>query len=392
MTESMAAKRKSTVREWRRALRGDLDAITLMALQYQPERRYATVAAFADDLARHRDGHAVVAHRASKWYRWRKFVWRNRVPAAGVGAASVALLALTGIALWQARVAAHHEARTAIVRDFMFDLIDDAEPDELRPNAPVTGKQMLDAAVGRAHHNFNDQPALQGELLSELGRMYVRLGEADSAKPLFVEAVTLLERNAPPDDAALNKARAQLAAILLAENDIEHARALASRALESCQRQTTDCAKARAYANNVLGRIALLGGNVEQSLIAMRRAADDTARGFGATDEESAMALLNVALIARNAGHVREAGSAMSKALAISQGETLRAADRTQLLRSAAVIDLDLGDMNRLSSACRIFSPRLQIGPNELCNCAYPRTPCCRRAIPPQHLKRRSRR
>lgn len=82
---------------------------------------------------------------------------------------------------------------------------------------------------------------------------------------------------------------------------------------------------------------------MEQSLVEMREAVRETASGFGEQDAESAMALLNLALIARNGGHLREAGAAMEKAIAISDTRTLPAADRTQLLRSAAVLDLDLG-------------------------------------------------
>jgi eukaryotic-like serine/threonine-protein kinase len=343
MTDEVASTRSSTVHELRRALRGDLDAVILKALRNVPDQRYATVAAFGEDLDRYLDGHPVLAHRPSKWYRWRKFAARNRLAVTGAIAASAALLGLTSIAWWQERLAAGQETRAATVRDFMIDLIYDAEPDESRPNAQVTGKQLLDGAVLRAHRTFKDQPALRGELLGGLGLMYARLGDTDSAKALFAESVGLLERYAPGTDASLNKTRAQWARLLLDENEIDQAHVLAERAWRSCSRDTMDCSKARAYASNVLGRIALTKGDTELALVEMRKAVLETARGFGAKDQESALALLNLALIARRAGHIREAAPAMSQALQISQDQTLRATDRTQLLRSAAVIDLDMG-------------------------------------------------
>jgi len=45
----------------RRQLSGDLDAIVLTALEKEPQRRYASVKAFADDIQRHLDGVPIVA-------------------------------------------------------------------------------------------------------------------------------------------------------------------------------------------------------------------------------------------------------------------------------------------------------------------------------------------
>src|SRR4030095_9078849 len=52
-----------------RSLRGDLDTITLKALKKQPEERYATANAFADDVARYLDGRPVLARPDSAAYR-----------------------------------------------------------------------------------------------------------------------------------------------------------------------------------------------------------------------------------------------------------------------------------------------------------------------------------
>ena len=52
-----------------RLLRGDLDTIVLKALKKNPEERYATVNAFADDLQRYLDGRPVLARPDSTSYR-----------------------------------------------------------------------------------------------------------------------------------------------------------------------------------------------------------------------------------------------------------------------------------------------------------------------------------
>lgn len=70
-----------------RQLRGDLDWITLKALEKDRKRRYATVAAFATDIGRFLDDQPVDARPPSSTYRIRKFTRRNR----GAVAAAVTL-------------------------------------------------------------------------------------------------------------------------------------------------------------------------------------------------------------------------------------------------------------------------------------------------------------
>ena len=78
----------------RRLLAGDLDHVVLKALRKEPERRYASVAQFSDDIDRFLQDLPVRARRESLSYRGLKFLKRNRVPAlaAVVGAALVAAI------------------------------------------------------------------------------------------------------------------------------------------------------------------------------------------------------------------------------------------------------------------------------------------------------------
>ena len=58
-------------------LRGDLDTIVLTAMRKEPQRRYASVQQFADDIRRLVAGQRVVGHADTLWYRATKFVRRN---------------------------------------------------------------------------------------------------------------------------------------------------------------------------------------------------------------------------------------------------------------------------------------------------------------------------
>ena len=88
-----------TARQLSRLIRGDLDTIILAALRKEPGRRYASVAAFADDLRRHLDGRPVIARSEGVVYRAGKFMRRNRAAVAVAGLAAVSVTVLAAVAL-----------------------------------------------------------------------------------------------------------------------------------------------------------------------------------------------------------------------------------------------------------------------------------------------------
>lgn len=76
-----------------KTLSGDLDNIVLMALRKEPDRRYASVEQFSEDIRRHLEGLPVRAHRDTFTYRASKFVRRHK---AGVLATALIIAALLG--------------------------------------------------------------------------------------------------------------------------------------------------------------------------------------------------------------------------------------------------------------------------------------------------------
>jgi tetratricopeptide (TPR) repeat protein len=277
------------------------------------------------------------------WYVTRLALRRHRLAASVAGVGALLVISASAVAWLQHRESQAHAERTAAVRDFMFDLVNDAEASEDH-EGEVTGKQMLDGAVARARRDFGAQPQLQGELLSELGRMYMRLDAAESAVPVLEESIRVLERRAPTDDPALNKSRVFLASALMqTSDDLPRMRALATAAREGCTGDGVDCRKARAYSSSVLSQLASFEGDDAAALREMRSSARDTELAFGLKNEETALACMSLAIIARNGGQLNEAESAMRKALAAADGLRLRAADRIAMERTMAVIDLDLG-------------------------------------------------
>jgi eukaryotic-like serine/threonine-protein kinase len=96
----------------RRRLQGDLDAVVLMALRKEPERRYASAEAFADDVFRHLEGLPVQARRGAWSYRAGRFLLRHRAATGAVLVANIALVAGIALATWQA-IEAHRQRERA---------------------------------------------------------------------------------------------------------------------------------------------------------------------------------------------------------------------------------------------------------------------------------------
>ena len=337
------ARSSGTATRLRRELAGDLDTIIGKALRVAPEDRYGSAAHLADDLKHYLDQRPIAARPPSLWYSTRLALTRHRL-AASIAGVGLAMVIGAGVIAWMQYLESRaHAERTAAVRDFMFELVNDAEASEGQ-QGEVTGKQMVDGAVTRARRDFGAQPQLQGELLGELGRMYTRLDAAESAVPVLEESIAVLEKHAAASDAALNKSRVFLAGALMeTSDDLARIRALATQSREACTTDDVDCKKARAYAANILSQIASFEGNDELAMSEMRLCAADARAAFGAGHEETVMANMSLAITARNAGHLAEAGDAMREALRAAQSVRLRAADRASLERTMAVIDYDLG-------------------------------------------------
>ncbi|MCP3919366.1 MAG: serine/threonine protein kinase [bacterium] len=85
-----------------RRLPAELEAIVMRTLRKQPDARYATVSAFADDLRRWRDGLPVEARAPGPWRRAVAWVARHPIAASAVGSLTIAFttIGLTALSIW----------------------------------------------------------------------------------------------------------------------------------------------------------------------------------------------------------------------------------------------------------------------------------------------------
>ncbi|MCI0535562.1 MAG: serine/threonine protein kinase, partial [Verrucomicrobiales bacterium] len=110
---ALARRRYHGLKEIIPVLRGDLDCITLKALQKEREHRYESAAALAADIVRYLNHEPVLASPQTPLYRARKFTRRHRVSLSATAAVTLALLAATAVSAWQAVRATRAEDVTA---------------------------------------------------------------------------------------------------------------------------------------------------------------------------------------------------------------------------------------------------------------------------------------
>ena len=171
----------------RRKLRGDLDNIVQKAACPEPDRRYASAGALAEDIERHLDSEPVQAHPPSRWYRTGKFVARHRGGVAITAVFMLAILVSLSIALWQANVARHEARRAEAIRDFVVDLLGNTAPDvpaAQRPDVPT----LVYTAAESLPQELRDQPDLHAELLYTLGNVLRDMGDYERSEKLLRDA------------------------------------------------------------------------------------------------------------------------------------------------------------------------------------------------------------
>jgi tetratricopeptide (TPR) repeat protein len=193
-------------------LRGDLDWITMRALEKDRTRRYDTATSLANDVRRHLRNEPVSAGPPSAAYRARKFVQRHRA-GVGVGALLVVLLAGFAVAMGvqaqrirgerdranqQAARANREAAASAAVADFLTGLFRVSDPAQARGRV-VTAREVLDKGAARIDAELAGDPALQVRLLTTMGDVYRNLGALDRAEELAARSAAIGRERLGPE-------------------------------------------------------------------------------------------------------------------------------------------------------------------------------------------------
>jgi serine/threonine protein kinase len=194
-----AAKRATEPGQLVSMLQGDLDLITMKAVEKDRARRYGTPSELAADLRRYLHHEPVTARPVSSAYRVRKYVRRHRV---SVGVAAGFLIVLIGFAINQSiqlRRITRERDRANRITEFMTSMFKVSEPSQSRGNS-VTAREILDKASTDIDTGLAKDPELQAQLMDVMGRVYESLALYAPAQSLFERSAAIRTRVLGPNN------------------------------------------------------------------------------------------------------------------------------------------------------------------------------------------------
>ena len=232
-----------------RQLRGDLDWITLKAIEKDRARRYSSASELAADVRRHLEDQPVLAGAPSATYRARKFVRRHRVAVAIAGVMAAAAIAVAANIIVQTRQVARERDR-ALRAEQIAKAVNDFLQDDLlaqagaraqantgsQPDPDLKVRTALDRAAARIAGKFDSQPAVEAAIRHTIGVTYYDMNVYHEAEQQLERAVELRRRTLGAEDPDTLKSMNALGVLYNYESKYAPAEALLSQVVTARQR------------------------------------------------------------------------------------------------------------------------------------------------------------
>jgi tetratricopeptide (TPR) repeat protein len=338
-----------------RALLADLDLVLGKALEKDPDRRYASVDAFGEDL-RHLLACEPVAARAPTWgYRAARFTRRHRLL---VASAAVVLLAVAaGIAgLWsglretqrqQALTVEQIAAQGETIRFLTDDLLSFAAPDQGAPD--LTVRKLLDRASARIESRLSGRPLVAAAIHHALGEAYAQLNVFEAAEHHLARAYDMRGATAGRDSPDTLHSEIALASLSARRERFEDAEKALTPALARARELLGPDDPAVYTALNDLGVVLLARERNDEALLLLEEALQGRRRLLAADDAKILDTLNNVALALGAQGKVEESLAQQLEALELAR--SLPDTPRMTLLGMHNNIGATLQDLGRNAEA-----------------------------------------
>ncbi len=326
--------------EWRASLRLDPDLATIAAtaLEKDPDRRYASAAAFSEDVGRFLGSQPILARPPSTMYQIRKLVARRK-PLFATAAAALLLLIVAAIglsvlylrseanlsrALEAERLARREEATAERSSSFLVELFEQANPERTRGET-VTARAVLDEGARRVSEELAGEPEMKARLMFTLAQVYLSLGIDTEARRLAEAALDLRRTRLTAGDLDIAASVHQLARVLEAQGKPGEAKAgfqeaigLYEAAGERGREGLIDALGNYGWMLGQYGELGEAGAAIDRALALVE--------GEQPVDEERLLSLLNNQASIKTDGNEPEAALAiLDRALALSRrlhGET----------------------------------------------------------------------
>ncbi|MBX3373701.1 MAG: serine/threonine protein kinase [Phycisphaeraceae bacterium] len=337
-----------------RQYRGDLDTIVLKAIEKDPARRYASVAALADDVARFLARQTIAARPATTAYQLRKLVNRHPVAASLTAAAALCLL---GVSVWLSllyrqatalradavaaqsaeriqRQAAERSAEAALaqsqraqaeaeraeaVRTFLVDML--AAPDPTGRYGPgVTVARVLSVAAADLDEGaLAARPDIEAVLRLTLGTSFRSLELFDDAEAQYRHALRIYEQLGDAHAAGMADVYGGLGTLYRQNGRVAEAEHAVRESLRIRRALFGDMSLDVATALNNLGVIVQDLGRLAESEMIAKEVLDIRLALLPETDVLIPLSLNNLGRAQELLGRQDEAGASFLRAIELHQ-------------------------------------------------------------------------
>ena len=379
--ESIAQQRGLDARSLLKLVRGELDWITMKALEKDRTRRYGTAAEFATQIRKHLAGEVPDVAPPSVWYRAKKYVRKHRVAvAAGATIAAILFLA-SGVS--SAFAVSEHQARVAeseqrdiaeTVSSFLNDdLLGSMDPDLASNQLRVV--ELLDSMKsGPIADRFADRPAVAAQLCLTIGGAYLGAGDPKKAEDLLRQARVLFRTTAQATDAEQLNLEVRLAEALYRQKKPEAVQLL-TQLLESLSATGLEATQRWFDVLNHLGNAHKNLGNLDIAEDLYREVFEGRCTLLGVDNDDTQIARHNIALVLRMQGDVLRSKDPKGRQLweqALAEFEAVHA-NLVQIegetgphaLATAAEIGAMMYLLHRFDDAAPVFERTLELMSHE---------------------------
>jgi non-specific serine/threonine protein kinase/serine/threonine-protein kinase len=302
-------------------LRGDLDWITMKALERERTRRYATPSELAADLRRYLAHEPVTARPDATAYRLRKYLRRHRV---GVAVAAGALLLLAAFSILQAielrrttqeRDRANHERdRATRIADFVVNMFRVADPRGNR-GSTTTVQEVLDRASAGAAAGLDKDPEVQADILFVMGHVYDNLGLYAKGAALLGTAHDLRLHALGPNNAKTIEAQTEVGWNLFRQHRYPEAEALLRRSVAEGRSALGPNDLITVAAMDDLGITLTEDKQLTEAESLQRQVVDIYTRTLGLQERETVKAMADLAAVFMHQKKVTQAESLYRRVL-----------------------------------------------------------------------------
>ena len=248
-SQKVARSRNTDLRTLSRRLHGDLDWITIRAMEKDRMRRYQTAQALAEDIQRHLNDEPVLAGPPSKIYRMKKFLRKHRALAAGLAAVLAVLIAGVVVSTLFAVRAEHARVEAEVARAEAESVSSFLRNDVLASMNPgmstsplatssreATVRSLLDGASEKLEGRFPDQPLVEASIRGTLGRTYTDLGLYGRAESHLERARAACQTRLGAEDPTTLECTMRLGWLYYRQNRYDEAETLLTEAMKGFER------------------------------------------------------------------------------------------------------------------------------------------------------------